>query len=463
MSSTKHSPQDLAAAAQKIGAHVVECVLADFTSLARGKRLSVDEWVSQLGCKLPTVLLGMSVTGGSPAQVFGALLPKAYADMQLVPDLDTLVPRPNRPGEATVLCDPDASWWAQALGREVDACEFSPRAILKKVLKAYEAQGLTAKVAPELEVFFLQREPNGNGVTSARAQPGSPARESSCEQYSLERTTHFEPFFDELYAACEVCGIPLSGHLHEAALSQFEVNFLPAAPLQQADAVFRFKRLAREIAVRHGFLASFVAKPFLDQPGTGMHWHFSVQKTDPAAAAWPHLFATPDGQPSTELMHFIAGLQAHTPAAMALFAPFDMSFDRITLSDSSPTHADWELDDRHAAFRIPASSPQAVRVESRLPGGDANPYLTVAATLAFGLAGLQAGHLPREGKHDSTVLPRNLPDALSALEASKAVRDMLGSPMVDLFVALKRIEHDERQACANPRQDWDMKHLVELS
>jgi glutamine synthetase len=463
MSFNPHNSQDLSAAAQKIGAHTVECALADFSSVARGKRLNVDDWVSQLGCKLPTVLLGMGITGGAPAQVFGDLLPKAYADMQLVPDLDTLVPRPGRPGEATVLCDSHGSWWAPALGREVDASEFSPRAVLKKVLKAYAAQGLSAKVAPELEVFFLQPEPDGKAVSSARAQPGSPARESSCEQYSLERMTHFDPFFDELYAACEICGIALSGHLHEAAFSQFEVNFRPAEPLRQADAVFRFKRLAREIAARHGFLASFVAKPFLDQPGTGMHWHFSVQKTDAASSAWPHLFATPEGQPSAQLLHFIAGLQAHTPAAMALLAPFDMSFDRITLSDSSPTHADWAFDDRHAAFRIPASSPQAVRVENRLPGGDASPYLIVAATLALGLAGLQAQRLPLQGKQDVNRLPRNLPDALDALEGSQAIRELLGSPMVDLFVALKRHEHAERQACANPRQDWDMKHLIELS
>lgn len=457
------SSEQLAAAAQRIGARVVECCLADFTSIARGKRLSVDEWVAQRGCKLPTVLLGMGVTGGSPTQVFGSLLPKAYGDLHMVPDLDTLVPRPGRPGEATVLCDPSGSWWSESLGRDVEASEFSPRAVLKKVVKAYEAHGLAAKVAPELEVFLVQREPDGCTIGSARACPGSPVRESACEQYSLERSTHFEPYFDELYAACEVWRIPVSGHLHEAAFSQFEVNFLPRSPLEQADAVFRFKRLAREIAARHGFLASFAAKPFLDQPGTGMHWHFSVQKTGAADAGWPHLFARPDGGHTPELMHFIAGLQKHTPSAMALYAPYDMSFDRIALSDSSPTHADWALDDRHVAFRIPASGPQAVRVENRLPGGDANPYLTVASTLAFGLAGLNAPQKPVDAQSEAIALPRNLPDALEALASSQAIRDLLGAPLVELFIALKRQEHQERAALADPRTDWDLKHLIELA
>jgi glutamine synthetase len=453
----------LRAAAQQIGAHTVECAMADFSSLARGKRLSVDEWVAQAGCRLPTVLLGMGVTGAAPPGVLGPLLPKAYVDMQLVPDLNTLVPRPGRSGEAAVLCEPSGQWWSSALGRDVDASEFSPRAVLQRVLRDYEGQGLSASVAPELEVFLLQRDAPGSEVNSARAHPHSPARESACEQYSLERTTHFEPYFDELYAACETWRIPLSGHLHEAAFSQFEVNFRPGAPLAQADAVFRFKRLAREIAARHGFLASFAAKPFLDQPGTGMHWHFSVQQTRAAHAAWPHLFATPQGQATPALMHFIAGLQAHTPAAMALFAPYGMSFDRIALSDSSPTHASWGHDDRLAAFRVPASSAQAVRVENRLPGGDASPYLTVAATLTFGLAGLQAQLSPVEGKPDSLALPRDLPGALQALSDSEVVRTLLGAPMVELFVALKREEHREREACANPRQDWDLKHLIELA
>ena len=176
------------------------------------------------------------------------------------------------------------------------------------------------------------------------------------------------------------------------------------------------------------------------------------------------MFATPNGAASPALGHFIAGLQAHTPAAMALFAPYDMSFDRIALSDASPSHADWGHDDRLAAFRIPAANSAAgVRVENRLPGGDASPYLTVAATLAFGLAGMQEGLAPCNGKDACLVLPRNLPDALDALTNSPATRALVGEAMVDLFVALKRNEHEERQALANPRQDWDLKHLIELA
>ena len=444
------------------GVQRVECAMGDFSSLARGKTVSSADFIAAQGCKLPTVLLGMGVTGGAPAEVFGPLLPQAYGDMQLVPDLGTLALRPNRPHEATVICEPVGRWWSPALSREVDACEFSPRAALRHVLAAYAQRGLQARVAPELELFLLQRQATTgeHQMGSAVAQFGSSARESACEQYSLERTTQFQAYFDALYAGAQALGIPLSGHLHEAAFSQYEINFFPGEPLAMADAVFRFKRLARELAVQHGFLASFAAKPFLDQPGTGMHWHFSVQRPQ---AAWPAVFAHADGSSTPALSHFIAGVQREAAAAMALFAPYDMAFDRIRLSDASPTHASWGHEDRHAALRIPTSGPAARRVENRLPGGDANPYLTVAATLALGLAGLDAQATPSAPGEPAPPLPQSLPAALDALAHNQVLREWLGAPLLDLYTALKRQEHAERNALPDPRTQWDLKHLIELA
>jgi glutamine synthetase len=459
------------AALARLGAQVVECALGDFTSVARGKRVHRDDFLALGGCKLPSVILGLTLTAGEPDAVFGPMLPTSYRDMALVPDLGTLAPRPGRPGEATVLCEPTGRWFSAHHGREVDASELSPRAALRRVLAEFEAAGLQALVAPEMELFLLSRseaaEPHdatGGQVRlgSARATPGAMAREAACEAFSLERAGHFEAYFDEVYAACEALAIPVSGHAHESALSQFEVNFRPGAPLAQADAVFRFKRVAREIAARHGFLASFAAKPFLNQPGTGMHWHFSVQRRKPGTE-WPHLFAHQHGGSSDALGHFIAGLQAHTPAAMAFFAPYDMAYDRIALSDASPSHASWGEEDRSLAFRIPSSDASARRVENRLPGGDANPYLTVAATLGLGLAGLRAARDPRPGTDAAHALPRTLPAALDALAASATLRALFGAPLVDAYVAIKRHEHAERAALADPRQQWDLHHLIELA
>lgn len=440
----------------------VECAMGDFSSVARGKLVRAADFAAAGGCQLSSVLWAMGVTGGTPTQVLGDILPADYADLQLVPDLATWADRPGRHRECTVIGEPVGRWWAPRYGREMDAAEVSPRAALRRVLAACAAQGLQARVAPELELFLLVRDPawGQEGVGSARAHPDAPQRERACEQGSLERLAHFEPFFDALYQGAETLGIPLAGRQHEAALSQFEVNFTPGDPLPMADAVFRFKRLAREVAARHGFLASFAAKPFLDQPGTGMHWHVSLQRT---GAEWPHVFANPDGSSTEDLLHFVGGLQAHSRAAMAVLAPFDMSFDRIRLSDASPTHAAWGADDRHAAFRIPTAGPAGRRVENRLAGGDANPYLTVATTLALGLAGMGQSLLPTSDRTEQTALPRSLPEALDAFETSAELRRWLGDPLVDLFTAIKRHEHGERMACADPRREWDLRHLIELA
>ena len=441
------------------GARWVECAMADFGAVARGKVVSADDFVAMAGCRLPSVVLGLTLTAGEPEAIFGPLLPASYDDMRLLPDLQTLAPRPGRPAELSVICEP-AGGLTLVHGVVRDASAYSPRAALRAVLARYAEAGLQARVAPELELFLLARGSDG-ALGAALPHPLSPTRERACEAFSLERLGHFNAYFDELYAACEQMRIPLNGHAHESAWSQYELNFRPGEPLAQADAVFRFKRLAREIAARHGHLASFAAKPFLGEPGTGMHWHVSLQR--PADADWPHLFASPDGSDSPALLHFIAGLQRDAAAAMALFAPYDMAFDRIALSNASPSHASWGHEARSLAFRIPASSASSRRVENRLPGGDASPYLILAATLGLGMFGLQAGEAPLSGSGAGLALPTSLPEALDMLQASAALIGLIGRPLIDTFAAIKRHEHAERAALADPRADWDLTHLLELA
>ncbi len=466
------APLDRAAVESALSATAfshVECCLGDFTSVARGKSVARADFVGQAGCRLPSVVLGLTLTAGEPDEVFGPLLPGSYLDMDLVPDLATLVPQPGRRAAGSVLCEPTGPLWSERHQRFVDASEFSPRAALRRVLARLDAAGLQATVAPELELFLVDRREGADGQVSLHApapRAGHPARERACEAYSVERTGHFADYFDALFEACESMRVPVSGHAHEAAYSQFEVNFRPGAPLAQADAVFRFKRIAREVAARFGFLATFAPKPFLDEPGTGMHWHFSLQHKGGArageAADHTNAFAHPDGRDRDTLAGFLGGLQRHADAAMAFFVPHDMGFDRIRLSNASPSSASWGHDDRAVAFRIPAASAQNRRIENRLPGGDANPYLTVAATLGMGLAGIEQRLAPA-GESAGVALPRTLPDAVAALEASTLMRELFGDPLVELYAALKRHESVERHAAADPRHHWDLVHLVELA
>jgi glutamine synthetase len=442
---------------RELGARYVECALSDLSSVARGKVVDAGEFLAQAGCRLSSVVFGLGLTGNNPPGMFGPILPAAYPDMNLLADPQTLVAIPGRPGHASVLCEPQGPITGTKYAAPYDASLLSPRVALRRVLARLEASGFTALAAPELEFFLLARRPGAPGAFDAAGVRGEPARESACEVFSLERCGHFGEWFDELFAACEVQRIPVSGYVHESALSQFEVNFHPAAPLAQADAVFRFKGLARRIAAKHGFLATFAAKPFLDQPGTGMHWHFSLQ------AGGTNAFSTAAGGDDARLGHFIGGLQAHAQAAMALFAPYDLSWDRIRLADASPSNASWGADDRASAFRIPVSSASARRIENRLPGADSNPYLVCAATLGLGLAGIEGAIEATPAAAPAPALPKSLAGALTHLEADPALRSILGEVLIDAFCAHKRGETQVRSAHADPRNDWDLVHLVELS
>ena len=426
----------------------VECLVPDITGNARGKIIPADKFSHDYGTRLPEGIFATTVTGDYPDDYYDLTSP-SDSDMFLRPDPDTVRMVPW----AT---DPTAQVIHDCYTKDGKPHDLAPRNVLRRVLQAYEDAGLRPVVAPELEFFLVERSADG-GLRPAGVPGGAGAREHALEIASLERTAMFAPYFDALFDACAAQRIPVTGHGHESAPGQYEVNFAPGEPLAMADAVWRFKRLARETAVRHGFLASFIAKPFADQPGTGMHWHASLQH-----AHGPHAglnaFVDAQGRDRPQLAHFIGGLQAHAPAAMALLAPWAHSFERLRRSDASPTDARWGDDDRAVAFRLPASSPANRRIEHRLPGGDASPYLTLASMLGTGLLGLQ-GELPRQDR--GPALPRTPRDALDALHASAALRDLLGEVLVDLFVAQRRHELDERAALADPHRDWDLRHLTE--
>jgi len=447
----------LQAGVEAIGARFVECAAADFSSNARGKTPARDDFLAAGGCRMASVVLGLTITTRTPPDLLGRLLPSSYQDVELRADPATLCAQYARPRAATVLCEPHGRLRAEQTGREFDANELSPRAALRRVLARLARAGLRATVAPELEFYLVSRaaDERPHELLAARPRPGSPVREMACEPDSVERAGYFAPFFDELYDACALLGIPMAGYAHESAYAQFEVNFRPGEPLAQADAVFRFKRLARQVAERHGYLASFLAKPFLDQPGCGMHWHFSLQQVHGGANA---LLAENGQADAPALQQFIAGLQRHAAAASAFFAPYDHSYDRIRRSDSSPSRANWGLDDRMVAFRVPRSSPANRRIENRLPGGDASPYLTVATTLGLGLAGIEGAW---EALDEAPALPATLEAALAALEADAVMRELFGAPLIDLFCTLKRCESQERNGRPDPRRDWDLPFLTE--
>lgn len=442
------------------GIRRVETVFPDLAGLARGKIQSAELFRASPGARMPAFLLGVTVTGAEPPDVFARVIPPSLPDMALVPDWRSLVVDPLATvPTVSLICDVAGRFPAPDGAHEIDVATLAPRALLREEIARLDACGLRARVAPELEFFLVhdQRDANG-GLRAAHGMSGSvPWVEEVHDLASAEALQSFGPFFDALWSACEAQRIPICGYGHESAMGQYEVNFMPGEPLAMADAVFRFKRLARELARRHGCHATFMAKPYADEPGTGMHWHVSL-----ADAAGRNPFSDAQGGEDASLGHFVAGWQASVQGASALFAPYAHSFERLRRPDAAPASAHWGYDDRSVAFRVPHADAANRRLEHRLPGGDANPYLILAMMLGAGRIGLRDRLQPLPPRvtgapaDGGAPLPMEQVAALAALARCAIAREVLGEPFIALYAMVKRHEHVAH--CAEP--DFALRHLL---
>jgi glutamine synthetase len=214
----------------------------------------------------------------------------------------------------------------------------------------------------------------------------------------------------------------------------------------------------REAALRHDMFATFMAKPIAGEPGSAMHVHQSI--VDRATGG--NLFSKPDGSASDEFYWYIGGLQRYIPAAMALFAPYVNSYRRLARHTAAPINIQWGTDNRTVGIRSPVATPQARRVENRVIGADANPYVAIAATLACGYLGIVNRIAPTpECKGDAYLgeyqLPRSLDDALRKLRAESDLAEVLGLDFVTVYTEIKDIEHAEFMKVISP---WEREHLL---
>jgi glutamine synthetase len=246
--------------------------------------------------------------------------------------------------------------------------------------------------------------------------------------------------------------------IHEIGAGQMEINFFHDAPLGLADEVFFFKRTVRECALRHDMFATFMAKPIAGEPGSAMHVHQSVVNT----LTGRNIFSNEDGTPTQEFYWYIGGLQRYIPAAMALFAPYVNSYRRLARHTAAPINIQWGTDNRTVGIRSPIAAPQARRIENRVIGADANPYVALAATLACGYLGIKNRIAPSaECKGDAYLgeyqLPRSLGEALQLLRDESDLHEVLGKDFVTVYTEIKEIEHAEFMKVISP---WEREHLL---
>ncbi|MCA0927484.1 glutamine synthetase family protein [Ruegeria profundi] len=426
----------------------VECIIADLPGIARGKAVPASKFARQDYFHLPDSIFYQTITGdwGEAAGEDGFI----ERDMILKPDFSTASAAPWT-GDWTLQVIHDA------YDRDGEPIPFSPRNVLKRVVQLYRDKGWKPIVAPEMEFFLVA--PNVDPAQGIKPMMGRSGRPAAARQaYSMTAVDEFGPVIDDIYDFAEHQGFEIDGITQEGGAGQLEINLRHGDPVKLADEVFYFKRLIREAALRHNCFATFMAKPIADEPGSAMHIHHSITDIETGQ----NIFSGPQGGETDAFYNFIAGLQNHLPAGLAVMAPYVNSYRRYVKDHAAPINLEWARDNRTTGIRVPLSGPEARRVENRIAGMDCNPYLGIALSLACGYLGLTRQERPRrqfygdayEGEGD---IPQVMGNALDLFDEATALHQVLGPEFARVYGIVKRAEYEEFLQVISP---WEREHLL---
>jgi glutamine synthetase len=435
-----------------------EVIFTALSGVPRGKRLRRHELMAvyEYGRFLPGSILVCDVTG-QDCEDTGLVWADGDADRLARPAPGTLVPAP---------------WLGEDVGQvitsmyELDGTpnDLDPRHVLRRVLDRFAADGLTPVVACEVEYYLVdaERTPAGGIALAASETTGERPRHHSV--YGLRELEDVAGFLRALWAAADAQGVPLEGAISEYAPGQLELT-LKHGPdaLRAADEAVMYKRLAKGVAVTCGCEATFMAKPFGDRAGSGLHLHVSVND-----AAGNNIFAAEDPAGTPALRHAVGGLKATLADGMAIFAPNANSYRRFRANSYAPVAPTWGVNNRTVSLRVPAGPPGGRHIEHRVAGADANPYLALAALLAGVHHGISqqidpgppvVGDGYAAAAQSQERLPANWFAAVAAFEASPVMRDYLGERFVEMFTSVKRTEQDRFfEQVTTIDYDWYLKN-----
>ncbi|TRX57828.1 glutamine synthetase family protein [Thalassomonas sp. M1454] len=429
----------------------VQCVTGDHTGISRGKILPVQTFIDDQGFRIAEAILLQAACGDLIDDKFlFKLVDERDLDMVLKPDENAcyLLPWTKKP-TAMIIHD--------SFLQDGTPNSLSPRVILQKVLSLYKDKGLTPVVAPEMELYLTQTNDDSN-IPLKPPIGRSGRRESGRQSFGIEALSEFSPFVDDIYDWAKKLNLDLDAVVHEEGTAQFEFNLVHGDALSLADQVFVFKRLVKEAATKHGFTATFMAKPISGQPGSAMHIHQSIVDSKTGE----NIFANEDGD-TEAFAHYIGGLQRYTPEVLAIYAPHVNSYRRFVAGIAAPVNIHWGLENRAVGLRVPSSPIQARRVENRLPGADSNPYLAIAATLLCGYLGMEEKIEPTEAtNHRANYnlddrLPLNIDAAIAAFEHSETLKKYLGEAFVKGFAETRKADYENFK---NVISSWERNFLL---
>jgi len=383
----------------------------------------------------------------------------AESDMYLDPDLTTFVLIPWETGPNTtarVICD--------VYTPEGEPSPSDPRQVLRRALKEAADLGYVFNTGPELEFFLFRTDPEGRPVLT-------PHDEGSYFDLTTDLAVQVRR---EMVNALEAMGIIVETSHHEVALGQHEIDFQYDDALKTADNAVTFRYTLKAIARKFNLFASFMPKPIFGINGSGMHTHISLADLD----SGQNVFFDPSDEYglSDLAKHFLAGLLHHARGMTAVLAPLVNSYKRLVPGYEAPVYVSWARINRSALIRVPKTSPgkpQATRIELRCPDPSCNPYLAFAVMLHCGLDGVRR-RLPvpppveenlyefdeaKLTRHNVTLLPGSLQEALDELEGNEVVRHALGPHVYEHFMAAKRQEWDEYRKAVT---QWEIDRYLQL-
>ncbi|MDA7617921.1 glutamine synthetase family protein [Verrucomicrobia bacterium] len=438
----------------KIKAGEIDTVIVAFPdALGRlvGKRFTGAFYLKQVadhgthGCNyLLTVNMEMDPMDGFKV----ANWENGFGDFMMKPDPASLKILTWQPGTALVICD--------YLHHDGSPVMEAPRSVLKRQLDRLVQKKIKTFMASELEFFIFNQDYSkafDEGYGNLR--PSSDYR----IDYHILQPGREEPILRCLRNELTQSGIPVECSKGEWSRGQHEINVEYAEALETADRHVIFKQAVKEIVHREGKSATFIPKFAEEEAGNSCHIHISLQK------AGKNLFwDSRGGKPSKTFKHFLGGLLKYSPELCLFFAPTINAYKRYQSGSWAPTRMAWSMDNRTAGFRVVGHGP-SFRIENRMPGADANPYLAFAAMLIAGMAGIDE-KLDCPGSYEGNAymdeslpaLPGSLEEAKNSLNQSTLARETLGDAVVDFYVRTAQLEI---QAFASAVTDWERQRYFE--
>ena len=404
--------------------------VVDYNGILRGKRLTGDYIKTSIkdGVRMPLSIVGVDIWGND-IENSAQILDNGDADGYYLPT-----------GRGTLL----QSWFdnptslipimmVEEDGNPNGVC---PRGALAKIEAEFAAKGLSIVSATELEFHLVKRD-------GGTFQPDGDGRlKTSAAVECIDAMQEKEAFFKEVYETADAWGIGLGAAISEASAGQYEINLKhQVGAVKIADNTYFLKRIIKGVAVKHGLEATFMAKPFGDGAGNGMHVHFSVLDADGT-----NIFDNGGDEGTLALRHAIAGLELFMQSHMLLFAPHANSYRRFLPGSFAPTKIVWGYDNRLAALRVPNSPPKARRIEHRVAGADANPYMVLAAIMGAALYGMKENLTPSEPvtgnayDADRAELPLSWVQAVSAFKTFEKNNTLFDPRLMRMMVACKQQE-----------------------